>query len=268
MSVVVSIVNFIRSRGLTHRLFRTFLEEVSANYSDLLCHTEVRWLSSGRVLQRFVALRDEIVQLLENYPRKFPELHDDKWNNDLYFLCDITCHLNEINMQLQGKSKLIFEMITALQSFKMKLQFKSQLSRGETGHFPTCKKHIPLCKHAELGKRYLNDIELLIQEFEARLTFSKEEDTLLRLIEEPFSSDAEELPINLQMEVTELQSSSVYRNKHRKSSLSEFYSSLDVTKLKNLRDSALQVLSVFGSTYICEQTFSIMNMNKTNRELL
>jgi hypothetical protein len=77
MSVVVSIVNCIRCRGLTHRLFRAF-HEVSANYSDLLCHTEVRWLSSGRVLQRFEALRDEIIQLLENYPRKFPELHDEK----------------------------------------------------------------------------------------------------------------------------------------------------------------------------------------------
>jgi hypothetical protein len=74
----------------------------------------------------------------------------------------------------------------------MKLQlFKSQLSRGEMGHLPTCKKHIPLCKHAELGKRYSNDIELLIQEFETRLTFSKEEDTLLSLTEDPFSSDAE-----------------------------------------------------------------------------
>jgi hypothetical protein len=108
MSVVVSTVNCIRSRGLTHRLFRAFHEEVSANYSDLLCLTEARCLSSGRVLQRFVALRDEIVQFLEICRRNFPELHDEKWNNDLYFLCDVTCHLNELNMQLQGKAQLIF----------------------------------------------------------------------------------------------------------------------------------------------------------------
>jgi hypothetical protein len=138
-------------------------------------------------------------------------------------------------LQLQGKAQLVFEIIIA-KSFKMKLQlFKSQLSKGEMGNFPTFKKHIPLCKHAEVRKIYSNDIELLIQEFETRLTFSKEEDTLLRLIEGPFSSDAEDLSINLQMEVTELQSSSVYRNKHRESSLPEFYSSLDVTKLKNVK---------------------------------
>jgi hypothetical protein len=67
------------------------------------------------------------------------------------------------------------------------------------------------------------------------------------------------------MEVTELQSSSGYRNKHKESSLSEFYSSLDVTKFKNLRDSTLQVCCVFGSTYIWEQTFSIMNVNKNKQ---
>jgi 17beta-estradiol 17-dehydrogenase/3beta-hydroxysteroid 3-dehydrogenase/mitotic-spindle organizing protein 1 len=67
------------------------------------------------------------------------------------------------------------------------------------------------------------------------------------------------------MDVTEFQSWSVYRNKHRGSSRPEFYSSLDVTKFKNLRDSALQVCCVFGSTYICEQTFSTVNVNKSKQ---
>jgi hypothetical protein len=199
----------------------------------------------------FCSILGRTSSVLGKLSKNFPELHDKMWNNDLYFLCDIKCHLNELNLQLQGKAQLMFEMITALKSFKMKLQlFKSQLSRGEIGNFPTCEKHIPLFKHAQLGKRYSNDIERFIEVFKTRLTFSKEEDTLLRLIEDPFSSDAEELPINLQMEITELQSSSVYRNKHRKSSLSEFCSSLDVTKFKNLRDFTLQVCCVFGSTYI------------------
>jgi hypothetical protein len=102
----------------------------------------------------------------------------------------LICNFKEKLNSLQGKTQLIFEIITALKSFKMMFQlFKSQLSRGETGHFPTYEKHIPLCKHTELGERSSNDIELLMQEFEMRLTFSKEEDTLLRLTEDSFSSD-------------------------------------------------------------------------------
>jgi hypothetical protein len=68
MSEVVSTVNFIHSREHTHRLFQAFPQEVTVNYADLLYHTKVHWLSSGRLLQHFVPLRDETVQFLENYP--------------------------------------------------------------------------------------------------------------------------------------------------------------------------------------------------------
>uniref|UniRef100_A0A4X2KNG3 SPIN-DOC-like zinc-finger domain-containing protein n=1 Tax=Vombatus ursinus TaxID=29139 RepID=A0A4X2KNG3_VOMUR len=266
MSVVLSTVNYIRSRGLKHRSFQEFLKEVGATGNDVLYHTEVRWLSRGRVLQRFVALREEIIQFLENDSKNFPELHNEVWNNDLYFLCDITGHLNELNLQLQGKNQLIFQIIAAVKAFKMKLRlFKSQLSKGEMCHFTTCMKHIPLCKHAELGEKYSNDIELLIQEFDRRLTLSKEDDIKFKLIEDPFSVDPQELPSHLQLEVIELQCSTVYQNRHRETSLQNFCKSLDKRKFKNLRDVALQVFSIFGSTYICEQIFSIMNLNKNKQ---
>jgi hypothetical protein len=45
MSAVVSVVKFIRSRKLNHRLLRAFLEAVGTNYSDLLCHAEVRCMN-------------------------------------------------------------------------------------------------------------------------------------------------------------------------------------------------------------------------------
>uniref|UniRef100_A0A8C6PIG0 SPIN-DOC-like zinc-finger domain-containing protein n=1 Tax=Nothobranchius furzeri TaxID=105023 RepID=A0A8C6PIG0_NOTFU len=53
MTPVVKIINSIRSKAKQHRMFTVLLEEPSAEYSDLLLHTEIRWLSRGRVLQRF-----------------------------------------------------------------------------------------------------------------------------------------------------------------------------------------------------------------------
>jgi len=91
---------------LTQSLFQTFVEEVNANYSDLLYSAEFHWLGSGGVLQCSVTLRGERGRLLENYPIKFPDLHDENWNNDLHFLHDITHHVNEVNLQLQIKAKL------------------------------------------------------------------------------------------------------------------------------------------------------------------
>lgn len=266
MSVVVSIVNYIRSRGLKHRSFQAFLEEVAADYDDLLYHTEVRWLSRGKVLQRFISLKEEIIQFLENDPKQFAELTDEDWNNDLSFLCDITGHLNELNVQLQGKTQLVFELFSAVKSFKNKLiLFKDQLIKGEFCHFPTCMEYIPLSEHAALGQKYSKDIELLIHEFERRIALSKDESNKFKLIEDPFSVDVEELPVQLQLEVIELQCSVLYRNRHRETSLQDFYKSLDKEKYKNLRETALETFSVFGSTYICEQTFSIMNLNKNKQ---
>ena len=61
MSVVVKIVNVIVARSsLIHRQFKDFLIEVEAEYGDFLLYAEVRWLSRGKVLNRFVTLIDAI----------------------------------------------------------------------------------------------------------------------------------------------------------------------------------------------------------------
>ena len=53
MNVVVKCVNFIRSQKLNHRQFTEFLKEVEAEHEEILYYEEVRWLSRGRVLERF-----------------------------------------------------------------------------------------------------------------------------------------------------------------------------------------------------------------------
>ena len=41
MDVVVKTVNFIRSRGLTHRQFKSFLADMDSDYGELLYQTEI-----------------------------------------------------------------------------------------------------------------------------------------------------------------------------------------------------------------------------------
>ena len=51
--------------------------------------------------------------------------------------------------------------------------------------------------------------------------------------------------------------------------LVEFYSPLHSEKLQNLKKIARKMFVLFASTYICEQTFSVMKVNKSkNRSLL
>ena len=54
MNTMMKLINFLRaSSSHQHRLLREFLKEVDANADDLLLHNNVRWLSKGRVLERF-----------------------------------------------------------------------------------------------------------------------------------------------------------------------------------------------------------------------
>ena len=61
MDPVARAVNSIRARRLKHRQFRSFLEDTEVDFIDVLYHTNVHWLSMGKVLKRVWDLKAEIV---------------------------------------------------------------------------------------------------------------------------------------------------------------------------------------------------------------
>jgi len=73
---------------------------LDTEYGELLYHTEVRWLSRGKVLQRFFELRQEIALFMAMKDKDVPYLSDPTFLSDLAFLTDITQHLNMLNLQL------------------------------------------------------------------------------------------------------------------------------------------------------------------------
>ncbi|XP_054644458.1 general transcription factor II-I repeat domain-containing protein 2-like isoform X1 [Dunckerocampus dactyliophorus] len=106
MTPVVKIINSIRSKAKQHRIFKVLLEELSAEYGDLLLHTEIRWLSRGRILHRFWSLLGEIKEFMQSRGEDTSLLEDTDWTLDLAFLTDITEKLNSLNRELQGKDFL------------------------------------------------------------------------------------------------------------------------------------------------------------------
>ena len=65
-------------------------------------------------------------------------------------------------------------------------------------------------------------------------------------------------PTDLQLELIDLQSDAVIGELFRTMSLTRFYASLDEQNLPKIRSHAQQMFVLFGSTYVCEQTFSVM----------
>lgn len=92
-----------QARGLNHSNFRQFLIDVEAQYQELLYHTEVRWLSRGRILNRFFELLTDVDIFTRDRGNVVKELSDKFWIADLAFCCDLNGHLNVLNLRMQGR---------------------------------------------------------------------------------------------------------------------------------------------------------------------
>ncbi|XP_069007851.1 general transcription factor II-I repeat domain-containing protein 2A-like [Embiotoca jacksoni] len=138
---VVKVVNFIGARGLHHRQFIKFLEENDADHQDLLYHSNVRWLSLGKVCQRVWELKQEIISFLELLEKAddFPELSDTDWLCDLAFAVDILTHMNELNVKLRGKDQFVHEMYSNVRAFNQVICSFPHAGYAERGP-STCEK--------------------------------------------------------------------------------------------------------------------------------
>ena len=71
-----------------------------------------------------------------------------------------------------------------------------------------------------------------MQAFDRRLTLSQKKNLQITLVEDPFSMYPKEVTIQLQLEVIELQVSSMCKTKRRESNLLDVYRSLTVINIK------------------------------------
>ncbi|XP_067940461.1 general transcription factor II-I repeat domain-containing protein 2A-like [Watersipora subatra] len=78
------------------------------------------------------------------------------------------------------------------------------------------------------------------------------------------SQDPDTAPKELQLELIDLQSDPVLKEKFNSLKLNDFYASLYEAAFPNLRRTAQKMLALFSLTYLCEQLFSIMNINKAS----
>ena len=60
MSVVIKVVNYVKSSALNTRLFSKLCKDMDADHTALLYQTQIRWLSKGNMLSRIFELREEV----------------------------------------------------------------------------------------------------------------------------------------------------------------------------------------------------------------
>ncbi|KAJ8371924.1 hypothetical protein AAFF_G00298760 [Aldrovandia affinis] len=160
-------------------------------------------------------------------------------------------------MKLQGKDQFVQDMYTNVKAFKSKLVlFSRQILNKSFTHFPT------LATVKEAGakvKKYSESLDALHGEFCRRFSDFGKIDKSLQLVACPLSQDPETAPEELQLELIDLQSDPVLKEKSNSLKLNDFYASLNEAAFPNLRRTAQKMLVLFGSTYVCEQTIDVQH---------
>ncbi|XP_077576088.1 general transcription factor II-I repeat domain-containing protein 2A-like [Stigmatopora nigra] len=230
MKPVMEIVNYIRTHALNHRQFKNLIAALDQGLpGDLPLHCTVRWLSKGQVLSRFFELLDAVKLFMEEKDKDYPVLSDLEWIMDLAFLVDMLCHLDRLNLTLQATS-------------------------------------------AALNKqraRYATLVENLHESFVARFRDLQLKRPQITFLVDPFNAETD-CPKALlvtdeaaaELEMIDLCEEDQLKPALREGTI-EFWKSVPMEKYPNVKQAPLKILSMFGSTYVCESVFSTLKHVKS-----
>ncbi|KAM4585719.1 general transcription factor II-I repeat domain-containing protein 2A [Fundulus diaphanus] len=313
MSLVIRVINFIVARALNDHQFKTLLDEVGNNYHGLLLHSNVHWLLRGKVLCRFAACLDEIRTFLAMKGIEHPELAETEWLLKFYYLVDMTEHLNQLNVKMQGTGNTVLSLQQAVFAFENKLElFIMDLETGRLLHFEKLRHFKDVCTASEPTQNFdLRQLagftSSLLQSFKTRFGEFREHTRLFKFITHPNESSLNAADLSyipgvsvrdFEAEVADLKASDMWVNKFKslnedlkriarqKAELASKHMWAEMKKLQpedqliiktwnvlpvtyhTLQRVSIAVLTMFGSTYACEQSFSHLNIKSNLRSRL
>lgn len=275
---VVKAVNLIRSKALNSRLFATLCDDMGSLHSKLLLHTEVRWLSRGRVLARFYELREEVCMFLDkNNPELAAVFRDGQWVAKLAFLTDIFEIINVLNLGLQGPSHTVFDLWKKIAAFKQKLKlWQTEVEKGSFAMFNLFSEFIIETEGMNINKEQLSSlvkayIASLQGYFDNYFPASSDVSSKNLWVANPFLPLKDiDLTLNEQEELIEISSDPQLEVfKIQCDNIASFWIKL-LDEYQTLSQKALKILLPFNSTYLCETAFSTLNVikNKHRNSLL
>ncbi|KAF4073159.1 hypothetical protein AMELA_G00255660 [Ameiurus melas] len=212
----------------------------------------------------------------------------------------MTAHLNTLNTALQGKGRTDLHMSEEVLAFEGKLTVLARdLRKGTLSHFPSLRE---FKEAHMMNLEHLHSEVIAIQtSFGKRFSEFREEKTTLSFPVTPVSLDPSLLnmtafpgvsPPDLEMELADVADKDMWVSKFKrltadledvssqKAVLAQNHKWRDIENLPkpdklvfetwnaipdiyvNIKKYALGVLSIFRSTYVCEQVFSNMNFIK------
>jgi hypothetical protein len=258
LQTAIKMVNFIKSRPLNTRLFTLLCQEMGSSHESLLFHSEVRWLSRGKVLTRLLELRSEVRTFLSDANSAFAHhLTDSEWIARLAYLSCIFDKLNMLNLSLQGLNTNILTLSDKVNAFTKKLQ--RWAVRAESGDFEMFSELREFLEEEDVNVNSLKasinvHLQSLLEKFHQYFPTGNVEN--YDWIRQPFTScSSNDLSSELEDALLELSSDRTIQTSFASKSLDEFWLSV-AQEYPRLSKAAMDILTPFGSTYLCEKTFS------------
>ena len=196
-SVVIKVVNYVKSSALNTRLFSKLCKDMDADHTSLLYHTQVRWLSKGNMLSCIFELREEVKLFLVAKQK-----HDlllafggDGFSTYLaYYLADIFEELNQLNKKLQGPGTNIIVHSDAINTFVAKLNLWRQ--RAKNNNFASFHRLTEITGddfNKNLKEDIISHLRNLQDEFERYFTEINTASILMKVARNPFIHKVEDV---------------------------------------------------------------------------
>ena len=268
MSNVVNAVNFVKGCALNSRLFKKLCSELDAPNDVLLYHTDVRWLSKGKVLKRVFDLRNELKTFFNKKSKsQFEALFGDK--NQLHkiaYLVDIFTILNNFNVSLQGPNATCLDLSERIRAFQLKLKlWQKKLDENKLYMLSNLSAFF---EENDIEQETMNKTILSVKdhftilEEEISRYFPNLPDMPFALARCPFTLKVKDVPENAQEEFIDLITSDAAKNDFSSMSVSKFWIKCSKS-FPVLSEIVLRLLLPFPTTYLCETGFSSLLVIKS-----
>uniref|UniRef100_A0A8C1LJ55 DUF4371 domain-containing protein n=2 Tax=Cyprinus carpio TaxID=7962 RepID=A0A8C1LJ55_CYPCA len=264
MKTVVKIVNFIKARPVNKRIFAELCEDEV--HQTLLLHTEVRWLSRGQVLVRFIELKEKIKEFLKMNNQKLFDEMTDAFLIRTSYLADIFSLYNETNKRMQSADANVLECKEIIDAFVHKVDFRrNKLMKRDLHHFPSLLKQTGGNLPESLSKEFILHMERLQKEMTSRFSDVDEHVAKCAWVMDPFTAQEEDVEyLQAEDELLDIKSNSLLRRFFNEHGYKRFWLVKGPNVAPKLAHHATtRLILPFATTYLSETAFSSLVTIKT-----
>ena len=296
LDVAIKMVNFVKKSALSTRLFSNLCKDMSADYTTLLYHTNVRWVLKGNMLSRVFQLREELAEFfvrqrnefatyfndpsfverlayLENIFEKLNTLNlsmqgstyfnDPSFVERLAYLANIFKKLNTLNFSMQGSKTTIINLNDSLNAFVEKLQlWKMHVMKDVFAMFNRLSSVTRGNESINISAEVTEHLCKLEEELDRYFPERKDMDDNLQIVRNPINANFSSLPVHLQEEFIDLKNDSTMKTAFENSELTTFWCNASAS-YPQVAKYMISKLLPFASTYLCEAAFSDLVAMKT-----